>query len=92
MADFRLALGEDLPDQGLEGLRQRRIGDVALVLVELAGREQAARRRQGFVKFTHHRRFADAGIAGHHHKFGGAIGHDLIERGDQRFDLGFAPI
>ena len=33
---FRFALDEDLADQGLEGLCEGRIGDVALVLVELA--------------------------------------------------------
>src|ERR1700722_8206991 len=35
---FRFALDQDLTDQGLEGLCERRIGNVALVLVELPRR------------------------------------------------------
>ncbi len=92
LADFRLAPGKDLPDQRLESLRQRRIGDVALVLVELAAGKETARRRQRFVKLAHHRRLADSGIAGNQHQLGGAPGHHLIKRRDQRPDLGLAPI
>ena len=33
---FGVALAQQRPDQALKGLRERRIGDVALVLVELA--------------------------------------------------------
>ena len=40
-AKLLLALGEDRADQALEGLAHRGVRDVALVLVELAGREQA---------------------------------------------------
>src|SRR6202030_195275 len=57
------ALDEDLTDQGLQGLRQGRVRDVALVLVELAGREEAARRNERLVQLVHYRGFADAGIA-----------------------------
>src|ERR1700688_3111800 len=39
-----LALGQERADQALEGLAQGRVWNVALVLVELAGREQATRR------------------------------------------------
>ena len=91
-ADLRVVFVEELANQGLEGLRQRRIGDVALVLIELAGGEQAARRHQDFVQFVDDRGFADAGIAGDQHEFGRAIGHDPIERGDKAFDLRFASI
>src|SRR6267378_2646299 len=45
MTHLRFALDEDLTDQRLESLCQRRIRDVALVLIELAGREEAARRK-----------------------------------------------
>jgi len=38
-----VALAQKRADQALKRLRQRRIGDVALVLVELAGDEKAAR-------------------------------------------------
>src|SRR6516164_11298983 len=40
------AFAEQRPDQVLEGLRQSRVGNVALVLIELAGSEQTARRYQ----------------------------------------------
>src|SRR6266404_923001 len=45
-AQLGLALGEKGADEALKGLRQRGIGDVPLVLIELAGREQAARRNE----------------------------------------------
>src|ERR1700704_3981976 len=54
-ADLGLCLAQDLADEVLECLRQRGIGDVALVLVELAGREQAARRDEHLVQFVRHR-------------------------------------
>ena len=63
-----VALAEELPDQALKRLRQRRIRDVALVLVELAGREQSARRHQRLVQLVDDRRLADAGIAGDQHQ------------------------
>src|SRR5712664_3391825 len=40
-AKLLLALSEERADKALEGLASRRVRDVALVLVELAGREQA---------------------------------------------------
>src|ERR1700675_3040746 len=43
-AKLLLALGEERADKALEGMTQGRVRDVALVLVELAGREQARRR------------------------------------------------
>ena len=63
-----LALAQQRPDQALKRLRQRRIGDVALVLVELARGEQAARRHQRLVQFIDDRGFADAGIARDQHQ------------------------
>jgi len=44
MTHLRFALAEDLTDQRLERLCQRRIRGCPLVLIELAGREEAARR------------------------------------------------
>ena len=64
-----VALAEKRPDQALKSLRQRRIGDVALVLVELAGCEQPARRHKRLVQLVDDRGFADAGIAGDQHQF-----------------------
>src|ERR1700754_3428583 len=43
-AKLALTLGEQRADKGLECLAQSRVRNVALVLVELAGREQATRR------------------------------------------------
>ena len=42
LVHFRFGLDKDLADQGLEGLRQGRVRDVALVLVELARRKKPA--------------------------------------------------
>ena len=72
---FRFALDQDLTDQSLEGLCQGRVRDVALVLVELAGREEAARRNEHLVQLIHHRGFADTGITRDQHKFRRAVGH-----------------
>ena len=63
-----LALAEKGADQALKRLRQRRIGDVALVLVELAGREEPARRHQRLVQLVDDGGLADAGIAGDQHQ------------------------
>src|SRR5215831_15091083 len=45
-----VAFAEERPDQALKSLHQCRVGDIALVLVELAGREQAARLHQRLVQ------------------------------------------
>src|ERR1700733_6711896 len=45
-AKLCFTLAEERADQALEGLAQSRVWDVALVLIELAGREQAAPRNQ----------------------------------------------
>ena len=91
-AELRLALAEERADKALEGLGQGRIGDVALVLVELAGREQAARRDQRLVQLVDHRGLADAGIAGHQHELGCAVAHHPVEGREQRVDLALAAV
>src|SRR4030081_2508153 len=53
-AKLGLALAQERADKALEGLAQGRVRDVALVLVELAGREQATRRDQRLVQLVHH--------------------------------------
>ena len=63
-----LALAQKRADKALKGLRQRRIRDVALVLVELAGGEKAARRHQHLVQLIDDGGLADAGIAGDQHQ------------------------
>src|SRR5262249_18217863 len=52
---LRIAFAEDLVDQALEGLGHRRVGDVPLVLVELARGEQATRRHQHLVQLVDNR-------------------------------------
>jgi hypothetical protein len=86
-AKLRLALAQNLAHQALEGLAQGGVGNVALVLVELAGREQAAWRDEHLVQLVHHRGFADTGISGHEHEFRGAMGHDTLEGREQGMDL-----
>src|SRR6202166_2211830 len=56
-AKLLVALREKRADEGLEGLAHRRVWDVALVLVELAGREQATRRDQHLVQLVYYRGF-----------------------------------
>jgi len=48
---FDITLAEKWPDEGLKSLSERRIGDITLVLVEFADREQSARRYQRLVDF-----------------------------------------
>src|ERR1700722_5837973 len=85
--ELRLALAKKRPDKAPEGLGQGGVRDIALVLIELARREQTALRDQRLVEFVHQRRFADAGIAGDEHELGPAVRHDPIEGAEQRLDL-----
>jgi hypothetical protein len=86
-AKFSLALAQERADKALEGLALRRVRDVALVLVELAGREQATRRYEHLVQLVHHRGLSDSGISGHEHEFGRAVRHHSVKGGNQRVDL-----
>ena len=86
-AERGVALAEQRPDEALKGLRQGRIGDVALVLVELAGREEPARRHQRLVQLIDDRGFADAGIARDQHQLRRPAFDDAIEGGKQGLDL-----
>lgn len=80
---FVLAARQDLAHQGVEGLGEGGIGDVALVLVELAGAEQAAPRHHGDVDLIHQRGLADAGIARHQHQLGCSLDRYPVEGGQQ---------
>ncbi len=91
-AELRLAPAQQRADQAPEGLGQRGIRDVALVLVELAGGEQAARRDEHLVQLVDHRGLADPGIAGDEHQLRRAIGHDPVEGREQRVDLALAAV
>src|ERR1700730_1920111 len=78
-AELRLALSQKRAHQTLEGLAERGVWNVALVLVELAGREEAARWNERFVQLVHHRGFADAGIAGYEHELRRTVDYDAVE-------------
>jgi hypothetical protein len=86
-AKLGLVLAEKGPREASEGLGQGGVGDVALVLVELARREQAARRHERLLKLVHQRGFANAGIAGDEHELRCAIRHDPVESAEQHLDL-----
>src|SRR5262249_20968289 len=86
------ALAEQRPDPGLKGLCQRGVGNVAFVLIELTGRENAARRYQHRLQLVDDRGLADAGIAGDQDEFRGGTVDDAIERGEQGLDLASSPV
>ena len=90
--ELGVALAEKRPHKALKSLHQGRIGDVALVLVELAGREQPARRNKRLVQLIDDRGFADAGIAGDQHQLRRAALDDAVEGGEQGLDLARSPI
>jgi len=72
-AELRLALAQNRADEALERLLgQRGIRDVALILVELPRREEAARRDECLVQLVHHRGLAAARISRHEHQLSGA--------------------
>src|ERR1700722_10057524 len=91
-AKLGLALSQDRANKILKRLCESGIRDVAFVLVELAGREQAARWHERLVQFIHHRGFAHPGVTGHEHEFRRAVHHDPVEGGEQSIDLAFTSI
>src|SRR5262249_52446679 len=92
LAELNVAHRQKRTDQTLKGLRQRRIGNVALVLIELAGSEKAARRYQHRLQLVDDRRLAHARIARDKDQFRGASLHNAIEGGEQGLDLAKPPI
>ena len=91
-AQLRVALAEQRPNQALERLRERRIGDIALVLVEFARCEQPAQRHLHLVQLIDDRGFADAGISRDQHQFRHAGPDDAAEGGEQGLDLARPPV
>jgi len=92
VAQLGFTLTQKRPDKALEGLSQGGVWDVPLVLVELAGREEATRRDEHLVQLVHHRGLADTGIARHEHQLRRAIGHDTVEGSEQCFNLRLSAI
>ncbi len=76
--ELGLALSQDRADEVLKGLRQGGIWNVALVLVELAGCEQATRWDEHLMQLVHHGGLANAGIPGHQHQLRGALVHYTV--------------
>src|SRR6202030_3333600 len=87
-----VALAEKRSHQALKGLRQSRIRDVALVLVELARGEKTARRHQHLVQLIDDGGLADARVAQNQHHLEGAVGYHAIERREKCIDLGLSAI
>ncbi len=54
LAHLGFVLDENLTNQALERLCQRCVRDIALVLVELAGREESARWNKHLVQLVYH--------------------------------------
>src|ERR1700730_18650687 len=92
VVNLLIALAKDLPDQILESLRQRRVGDVPLVLVELASGKETTGWDQHLVQLVDDRRLADAGIAGNQHEFRRAVHDDPLEGGNEHVDLAFPSV
>jgi hypothetical protein len=61
-------------------------------LVELAGREEAARRDEHLEQLLDHRGLADTGKAGNQDQFGRAGRYHAVECGDHGVDLALAPV
>ena len=87
-----LALPQKVPDEALKRLRERRIRDVALVLVKLACGKEAAGRHEHFMQLVDDGGLADAGRAGDQHQLRHPARHDAVEGREQRVDLARAPI
>src|SRR5439155_16228888 len=85
-------LAQERTDQSPKRLCQRGIRNVALVLVELARREQPARRNKRLLELVDDSGFADARVSGDEHQLGPAPGDDAIERGEKGVDLRSAPV
>src|SRR5215468_10580718 len=91
-AQLGVALAEKRPDQALEGLGQGRIGDVTLILVELARGKKAAGRNKHLVELIDDGGLADPRISRNKHQLGHAAGHDAVEAGQQGIDLSRSPV
>src|SRR5262249_23014445 len=78
-AQICFALRQKGTDEVLKGLRQSGVGDVALVLVELAGRKKAAGRNKHFMELIYDGGLADTRVSGNEHQLRPPAGYDTIE-------------
>src|SRR5262245_11891492 len=91
-AQFVFASAEKLSDKALECLGQRRVRDVSLVLVELAGCKQAPRRNERLVELIDDGGLADARVPGDQHELRPPARDDAVKGGEQGLDLTFATV
>src|SRR5262249_46658017 len=82
--DVRVAVDEELAHQRLQGLCQRRVGNIPSVLVALDRDEERLRR---LLQLVYHRRLTDAGEAGDEHHLGHAARRYALQRGEQHTDF-----
>ncbi|XXR80435.1 hypothetical protein WMF33_06000 [Sorangium sp. So ce394] len=78
------ALGEQVPRELPQRLRQRGVWDAPVELVELARDEARAAPGDRPVQLAHHRRLADAGVTGDQRELGGAPARPLPRREEHR--------
>ena len=87
-----LALRQKATGEALESLSERRIGDVALVLIELARCKQASRRNEHLVQLVYDGGFSNARISCNEHQLPSAALDDAVEGGEQLLDLALSPV
>src|SRR5258708_24822084 len=92
LAHLGFVLDENLTNQALERLCQRCVRDIALVLVELAGREESARWNKHLLQLVYHCGFADARITGYEHELWRTLRHDTVEGCEQYVDFALSPV
>src|SRR5262249_56380568 len=83
-AQLGVARAEQRPDEALQRLRERRIRDVALVLIELAGGKEATRWNKHLMELIDDRGLADAGISRDQNQLRRPVFDDSIEGRGQR--------
>src|ERR1700722_1758416 len=84
---FGVALPEERPNKALKSLGQRRIRNVALVLVELARREKPTGRNENLVQFIDDRGLADTGVSRDQHQLRRAALDDALEAAEKGVEL-----
>src|SRR5580658_914553 len=89
---FGVALAEKRPYQALKCLHQGRVGNVALVLIELARGEESSRWSNRQVQLIDDRGFSNAGISRDENQFRRAALDHAVEGCEQGVDLAFPAV